>query len=143
MDARLLKLIREYQRRVAEAVAMLAAIGIPRPSSNVQWASNDFEGRGPLPSGFTYRKHGFGCAVFGPDWGVDFDFGEAGQIDGFDPWRLFHFARKQLAEYGFESQQDITAAVELAVQVGDIVYSGNILYYVAKAIRGDDQRSAG
>ena len=32
---------------------------------------------------------------------MDFDFGEHGQIDGFDAWRLARFAGSRLREYGF------------------------------------------
>jgi hypothetical protein len=137
MDARLSKIIGDYQQRVAEAVAMLEASGILRPSSNTEWATNGVKGRGPLPNGFTYHKHGYGCAVDGPAWGVDFDFGDAGQIDGFDAWRLFDFARERLAEYGFESEKEIESAVRLAAQARELAYSGYILYYVTEARRSD------
>lgn len=50
-----------------------------------------------------YCKQGFGCAVDGPTWSVDFDFGDEGQIDGSDVWRLYAFARKRLADYEFDS----------------------------------------
>ena len=74
MDTGLLHLIRDYQSKVAEAVAMLENAGIPRPASTAEWVSNRVEGRGALARGFRYFKHGFGCAVAGPDWAVDFDF---------------------------------------------------------------------
>jgi len=143
MDENLSKLIRDYQRRVSEAVGMLEANGISRPSSNIQWATNGVKGRGLLPDGFTYYKHGYACAVDGPAWSVDFDFGDAGQIDGFDAWRLFDFARKRLGEYGFESEEEIKSAVELAATAGELVYSGNILYYVTEVGRSDTRGGAG
>ncbi len=50
---------------------------------------------GSLLNGYSYFKHGYGCAVRGPDWAVDFDFGECGQIDGFCPYRLEKFAQRR------------------------------------------------
>lgn len=41
-----------------------------------------------------YLKHGAGCTVYFQDGEIDFDFGRHGEINGFDPWRLFIFARK-------------------------------------------------
>ena len=43
----------------------------------------------------------------GSAWGVDFDFGGEGRIDGYDVWRLHCFARRRLAEYGFASEKDL------------------------------------
>lgn len=129
MDTTLLKLIRDYQAKVAEAVQMLEVAGIPRPASTMEWVCNQIAQRGSLPNGFKYFKHGFGCAVAGPDWNVDFDFGERGQIDGFDAWRLFDFAEKNLTTCGFRSLEQIEEAVRVAAQAGSLEFSGYILYY--------------
>ena len=128
MDQRLLQLIRDYQGRVFLAVAMLEAAGIPRPASNTAWATRDFPRRGPMPGGFTFYPHGFGCAVHCPDWIVDFDFGTAGEIDGFDAGRLRDFARKRLAEYGFDSEKDIELSVRRAAESNDLRFSGSLYY---------------
>lgn len=135
MDRRLSKLIKDYQRRVADAVAMLEAAGIPRPLSNMAWTESDDFGRVSLPNGFSAYKHGVGCSVDGPEWGVDFDFGASGQIDGFDAWRLHDFARRRLREYEFSSEKDIETAVRLAAEAGELAFSGYILYYVTDAGR--------
>jgi len=135
MDRRLSKLIKDYQRRVADAVAMLEAAGIPRPSSTTAWVEGHDFGRMSLPNGFRAYKHGFGCSVDGPEWGVDFDFGASGQIDGFDAWRLYDFARRRLSDYEFSSEQEIKSAVRLAAEAGDLEFSGYILYYVTDAGR--------
>src|SRR5687768_5988973 len=80
---------------------MLNAAGIKRPSDAQEWIQMEFPELGGLPGGFRYYKHGIGCAVRGPDWSVDFDFGEHGEIDGFDAYRLYDFASKRLSHYGF------------------------------------------
>jgi hypothetical protein len=73
--------------------------------------------------------------VGGPTWGVDFDFGDEGQIDGFDAGRLCLFARKRLPDYGFDSEEDIWLAVKEAADAGELRFSGNILYYVTESGR--------
>jgi hypothetical protein len=135
MDARLAELIRDYQEKVREAIALLEAAGIPRPRSNVEWAASHDPGRLSLDGGFSFYKHGFGCSVDGPAWGVDFDFGAEGQIDGFDAWRLYDFARNDLARYGFASENEIASAVAETANLGDLIFSGYILYYVTESTR--------
>jgi hypothetical protein len=135
MDRRLSKLIDDYQRRVAEAITLLEQAGIRRPVTNIEWEAMDVPGGGSLANGFTYFKHGFGCAVGGPTWGVDFDFGDEGQIDGVDAGRLYFFARKRLPDYGFDSEEDIWLAVKEAADAGELRFSGNILYYVTESGR--------
>lgn len=122
---------------------MLESAGIPRPVSNIAWAGNGVPGRGALASGFTYHKHGFGCAVNGPAWAVDFDFGDEGQMDGFDAWRLHRFARRRLPEYGFTSEKDIEAALNEAERSGELRFSGYILFYVTDAGRMSISEAAG
>jgi hypothetical protein len=128
-------LIKDYQARVADAVAMLEAAGVARPSSTTAWVESHDFGRMSLPNGFEACKHGFGCSVDGPEWGVDFDFGASGQIDGFDAWRLWDLARRRLREYQFSSEEDIKSAVRSATEAGDLEFSGYILYYVTEAGR--------
>jgi hypothetical protein len=138
MDRRLSNLIQEYQRRVADAVAMLETAGIPRPGTNTEWVESHDFGRMSLPNGFEAYKHGFGCSVDGPEWGVDFDFGAQGQIDGFDAWRLYDFARRRLEQYEFSSEKEIETAVRSAADAGDLEFSGYILYYVTNTGRRAD-----
>lgn len=130
MDPRLARLISDYQQRVAAAVRMLEDAGLPRPASAFQWSAMDASQVGTLPDGFSYFKHGFGCAVDGPIGHVDFDFGLRGQIDGFNPYRLYKFAERRLAQYGFASQGEIESAVEDAHNAGDLAFSDQ--YYVSK-----------
>lgn len=88
MDRQLFTLIRNYIDAVAHATALLKASGISLPTSNDDWAATPIGPRGELGGGVRYQKHGYGCDVQGIDWSVDFDFGENGQIDAFDEWRL-------------------------------------------------------
>jgi hypothetical protein len=41
---------------------------------NTAWVESHDFGRMALPNGFEAYKHGFGCSVDGPDWGVELEF---------------------------------------------------------------------
>lgn len=120
---------------------MLQADGIPRPASDLDWATNDVRGRVTLPNGITYFKHGTGCRFDGPGCRVDFDFGQEGQIDGFDVDRLCDFFRRNKpVKYGFKSGDEIESAVQSALEAGELVHSGRGLLYLSACAgsAGDD-----
>ncbi|WP_370868306.1 hypothetical protein [Pseudomonas sp. MWU12-2311] len=89
--------------------------------------------RGELEGGIQYYKHGYGCAVSLSTGAVDFDFGDQGEIDGFDVWRLTGFADSKLPEYGFATEDALKECFKEEVAAGSLVYSGYILYYLADA----------
>lgn len=130
MTSGLKKLIRDYQLQVADAVSQLEASGISRPTNLVDWVTRDIPQTGTLADGSLYFKHGYGCAVRSASGAIEFDFGENGEIDGFEPYRLSNYAGKRLVNYGFRSEQDVKAAVERAEEAGHVRFSGGILYYV-------------
>ena len=100
MDPGLRKLIVDYQAAMARAVIELKSGGVELPDSNGGWAANPMPQHGVLPSGATYAKHGFGCHVNLAEGEVDFDFGDAGETDGFDGWRLWRYAEPRSDIYG-------------------------------------------
>ena len=77
------------------------------PDSNRGWSLNGMAQRGVLPSGATYAKHGYGCHVSLADGEVDFDFGDSGEIDGFDGWRLWRYAEPSSDIYGPTSYAEL------------------------------------
>lgn len=131
MNQGLANLIRDYQAAVEKAVELLERSGIPRPATPTDWVGYDIPQRGQLAGGVNYFKHGYGCAVFLPGGKVDFDFGAEGQINGFDLWRLTHFAGKRLKDYGFPSEESIKSVFQIAIDSGEIVPSAYILHYLA------------
>jgi hypothetical protein len=135
MDARLERLIRVYQARVAEAVVLLRDASIPLPASNIEWVLYRMPAAGRLGAGALYRKHGYGCCVTFPDGEVDFDFGDCGEIDGFfNAFSLYLFAADRLSTFGFDSQREVESVFEAALQAGEFRRSGS-LYYLRKATR--------
>lgn len=128
MNNELGNLIRDYQLRVHEALVCMHRSGIRMPSSNLRWLYSDIPIKGVLDGGIEYFKHGAGCTVYLPDGAVDFDFGELGEINGFDLWRLSLFAGEKLSEYGFESQGTLEMSFGIAVSRGHLVCSDGIFY---------------
>ncbi len=126
MDPRLAGLISEYQTKVRIATAVLQAAGIPLPESNRAWVDTRIAD-GCLPHGFRCFKHGCGCFVEGPDWSVDFDFGDHGEVDGFDSWRLRRFVGSPTL-FGFRNGEDIERAMGDAEEAGEIRRRGNLFY---------------
>jgi hypothetical protein len=129
MDVRLERLIDDYRRCVAEAVAVLQRAGIPLPASNTAWTGMELA-NGELLPGYRFFKHGFGCSVKGPGVTVDFDFGTAGQSDRFDVGRLKAFASRRADTYGFVPLTEIDRALAEATKSGEVAVDIDGLSYV-------------
>ena len=130
MDAELRRLIRDYQARVVWAVEQIErTFGVERPPSATEWIGYQIP-HGVAPDGNRYYKHGFGIVVAYEGGAVDFDFGEHGEIGGFDASRLFNFARRVEGGYGFDSERQIETAIKDAEARGLVRFSGYILYYL-------------
>ena len=133
MNQYLIRLISDYQASVRSAVDHMQKSGIPLPATNTDWVGNGIPHRGHLNGGIPYFKHGYGCEVKLPSGTVDFDFGERGEIDGFDAWRLAGFAGSRLSDYGFDSQSALHECFKAEVAAGTLIFSGYILHYLAHA----------
>ncbi|WP_442783149.1 DUF6896 domain-containing protein [Collimonas fungivorans] len=135
MDKQLKNLVSDYQASVRTAVEIMQRSGIRLPTTCGDWVETDIPQSGELEDGIRYIKHGYGCKVELSTGPVDFDFGELGEIDGFDVWRLVSFAGHRLAEYGYETSDAVEESFKAAVKSGSLVSSGYILYYVADSVR--------
>ena len=130
MDSRLHSLIVDYLAAVARAVDLLKEGGIAMPESNLAWACNGLPHKGILPGGVPYFKHGYGCGVEFETGLVDFDFGQSGETDGFDFWRLACFAGDRLSQYTFTSKEDLRECFQSTVDSGAFVSSTYMLHYL-------------
>jgi hypothetical protein len=135
MDDRLARLIYDYKSSVRAAVVLMQRSGIQMPYSSAEWVEFDIPMHGELKGNARYFKHGVGCEIRFPMSSVDFDFGDQGEIDGFDLWRLQQFSEENFYKYGFETQGVIKQLFEEAIAAEELIYSGHILYYVAKTQR--------
>lgn len=101
------------------------------PSSANSWWKMDLPEAGYLKGGVSYYKHGAGCKVELSTGTVDFDFGEMGEIDGFDDWKLQKYIEPLLPAFGFITTEDVERSFDKAVQAGSIISPGRELFYVA------------
>ena len=87
--------------------------------------------RGTLDGAIPFNKHGHGCFVEYPEGVVDFDFGPAGQTDGFDGWRLYFFAREHGLDHGYVSHREVDAGLAEAATARDLLrYPESHLYHL-------------
>lgn len=95
MDPLLYDLIGKFRLAQDAAVAFLIDVAnVPWPASNRQWAFYCYDAcrQAKLPPGAQLKPHGYGVEVIADGLLVNFDWGENGEPDGFDGWRLYHFA---------------------------------------------------
>lgn len=135
MDQNLQLLIAAYHATVKRAVILMSRSGIKMPYSSFAWIQADIPSIGMLDGNVPYFKHGAGCEVIFETGPVDFDFGENGEIDGFDLWRLTRFTDRGHLSYGFRSPDEIEQAFNEAAMSGELHYSGNCLYYCSNHAR--------
>lgn len=133
MDSRLTNLINDYQTRVREALTLMQRSGISMPYSSHEWIETDLSEVSVLVDGSSFIQHGAGCLVGLPAGEVDFDFGERGEIVGFDFWRLSRFAGDKYESYGFSKKEEIHVCFQKAVDEKFLKHSRHILYYIADA----------
>lgn len=100
------------------------------PSSCYEWLKYHIPISGELEDGRKYYKHGYGCRVYLNSKGVDFDFGEQGEVGGFNSWGLTEFAGSNLSSYGFRNYEEVNEHLKSALDNGQIAPLNNNLYYL-------------
>ncbi|WP_263220165.1 DUF6896 domain-containing protein [Pseudomonas atacamensis] len=63
------------------------------------WRSKAIKRCGRVTRGVKYELHGIGCRINLSTGSVDFNYGPNGEINGFDVWRLYNFARERPSKY--------------------------------------------
>ncbi|MBT9519978.1 MAG: hypothetical protein IV101_03705 [Dechloromonas sp.] len=142
MDERLAQLISDYQRAVGTAVFLMSESGIEIPLNINDPLNLNIPAQGELNGGIRYVKHGYGCWVHLPEGEVDFDFGQRGEIDGFDEWRLWKFCQHRPNTYAFDTQQALLDCVGHAFKEGKLAASSHNLYYVVDSVRSLGEKAA-
>lgn len=131
MDKQLAHVIADYQTSVRSAIVEMKRSGIAMPYSANCWIDTQIPAQGKLQSGISYFKHGCGCRVYFSTGDVDFDFGEQGEIGGFDSWRLSDFAKGKLAKYGFDTIEEVRECFEAEENLGTVFIKKGNLYYLS------------
>ena len=126
------RLIEDYIATVAKRFTQLKReIGVETPDSNLDWAANGMKKKGTLSDGASYFKHGYGCLIESADESVDFDFGDRGEIDGFDACRLAEFVESAPRRFSVSEERKMQPLLDAALASGSIERRGR-LYYLKK-----------
>lgn len=132
MNENLYRLIIDFQRHVEDALKIMYRSGIQMPTSCNAWIDYDIPFSGELEGGIKYFKHGAGCRVDLKSCSVDFDFGEKGEIGGFNSWWLTQFAGSSLPIYGFSNYNEVDDHLMQELEKGHLLPLSHGLYYIAK-----------
>lgn len=131
MKNELQELIDAYRAKASELIPLLSeALGFKLPITNTEWVGLDIPHRGQTSDGLKYFKHGYGVAIKFDGGEIDIDFGDKGEYDGFDGWRLFRFAETNHIRTPYKDFHEVEADIEDALAKGQLRYSGYILYYL-------------
>ncbi len=135
MKPELLNAIRKFNDAQEETCKILHDVwGMPRPISAEEWIDwrMTFNGQKERKTSGDYKifPHGFGLAFKSPTFVIDFDFGENGEANGFDPFRLFNFLNSNNIDSSYKSVDEIKNDIQYEVENGNINYSGYLNFYL-------------
>jgi hypothetical protein len=129
----LIERFREAQDRgVAFVIDVLGpTLGVRLPSTPLEWVCicgetglynvrwvNDVE----------VYSHGYGIELMFAGLTIDFDWGEFGEPDGFDVWRLWNFARLNRCGMPGIGHAEVRAWVEAAAATGELTKDRHLYY---------------
>lgn len=130
----LIRLIHEYQANVQEVVELFEHYkNLKQPHHPLEWSFSGISKSGYLDPErqISYFLHGYGCCVTRPSSKIDWDFGEKGQIDGFDVCRLHHFVEEGTQSFPeFQDEVVLKAVFEEAKSQGLFHQTPHSLYYL-------------
>jgi len=136
MCERLVALIERFRAAQDRGVGFIVdvlgpTLGVRLPASPMEWVG--ICGETGLYNvrwinGVEVYSHGYGIELIFGALTIDFDWGEFGEPDGFDVWRLWHFARMNLCNVPCPKHADVKVWVEEAVAAGELT-KDRFLYY--------------
>lgn len=114
------------------------ALGVKLPTSNRGWAYHCCEVglyNVRRVNGVGVDAHGYGIKLTFHDLSIDFDWGDHGEPDGFDWWRLWWFARSNNLHFGFGelSRKLVRVWLDEAIRLGELSQDRLLCY--APALR--------
>ena len=129
MQSSLLVLIQRFRdvqdRGVAFIVEVLGpTLGIRLPRTPREWVAHCGETglyNVRWVNGVEVYSHGYGIELIFAGLTIDFDWGECGEPDGFDVWRLYNFARHNSCGPRCPEYAEVAAWVEEAESAGELV----------------------
>lgn len=124
-------LINRFRDAQDVAVATLIhQLNIPQPESNRAWslycAENGLHQTREL-NGIGIYAHGYGIELKIDELTIDFDWGDNGEPDGFDGWRLYTFSTNNCPDIEC-SHSDVDGWLESAYAAGELLKEGSLYY---------------
>lgn len=134
MDVNLVVIIHCYQylsQKMVKRVLSHFEICPSQIVSNITWFFLDIEPVGKTSCGIKYSKHGIGLRMETDHIDLDFDFGGAGELDGFDPWKIWKFIEANKIKCPYKSFKEIYDLFIQAEKEGKLVVDNSVenLYY--------------
>lgn len=128
---RILDLFHATQRKVVKNLTEIW--GMESPMTNTQWISwnhkqyekDQFKNE----QGIKIYAHGFGLSYQDAEIYIDFDFGEHGEINGFDVHRLWDFIEENKINTLFRHVHQIEKVLSFEMAHEKLIFSGYINYY--------------
>lgn len=124
MDRDLEDLIMQFNRAQQLAVeALELEFDCPRPQSAMDFITrcvHAIRDKNYQAGSYKLRPHGIGIEVELGNIKIDFDFGDNGEINGFDSWRLLNFVTENEIKTSLNTEQKINIAIEQAIDKGYI-----------------------
>ena len=128
------ELVNSFNQRQKEVVKILRDLwNIEFPMTNTNWMNWHHQADS---SSVPYEKrnikifpHGYGLSMKTPEFWIDFDFGDAGEINGFDAGRLLTYNQKNTMINCLDTLDQFQNIIDQEVQNGNLKYSGYINYY--------------
>ncbi len=124
-------LIERFRRAQDTAVDILVhKLSIPRPASNREWvfycAKNGLHESHEV-NDITFTAHGYGIAIEIGAEVIDFDWGDHGEPDGFDGWRLYLFSTRNCPDFNCTHEQ-LNAWLKNACDKRELIELGSLYY---------------
>lgn len=135
MNQELSRIINLFNDAQKEAVYILEnQFGCSRPTSDMDFIARckpAIQNQNYESGGYRIRPHGIGMEIDIHGVRIDFDFGENGEFNGFDSWRLFNFIKKNKIKTTISSEKEMKELLKNAISNGYIVKGngmGNVHY---------------
>jgi hypothetical protein len=136
MDPVLAAMIGRFRSAQDRAVAFITGVlgptlGVRLPASNREWAIIWGEcglSRRCQVSGVGIYAHGYGIELIFDGVTIDFDWGDSGEPDGFDAWRLWNFFQVNRIAVDCRDCSQVQSWLEQADALGELTRD-QLLYY--------------
>jgi len=131
MNPTLNSLIERFRNAQDVGVKTLTkSLNVPRPSSGLDWvlycAEHGLHDLDKLGDVGIYA-HGYGIELKIAELTIDFDWGDNGEPDGFDGWRLWKFAGDDSNDVSF-THSDVNAWLDEAYSRGQLTKTGALFF---------------